>query len=452
VRPVQRKAAREKRLVARIVLIGAGSVVFTRNLPGDMLSLPALAGSEIVLHDIDLERLQTAEIMARRTAGAAGASPSIEAHLDRRRALDGADHVIDMVQIGGHEATLLDFEIPARHGLRQTIADTLGIGGVFRALRTIPVLLDIAADMRELCAEATFLNYTNPMPMLCWALSEAAPWLRVVGLCHSVQHTTRTLAGYVGVPEAEVAVLSGGINHQAWFLRFEHQGESLYPALDRAIERDPEGIGRTFRVELYRRFGYFVTESSEHLAEYVPWVMRHDDQLERFRTPVDEYVRRSEANLHEYAETRDALAAGGGVTISPSVEYGAGVIDSLETGTPRIIYGNVPNAGLIDNLPREACVEVPCVVDATGLHPVHVGALPPQCAALNRSFLGVCELTVRAALDGRRDHVLQACLLDPNAGASLTIDQIAAVVDELIEAHGDALPEGVRAAGAGAPS
>src|SRR4051794_8551392 len=357
-----------------------------------MLSLPALAGSEIVLHDIDLERLQTAEIMARRTAGAAGASPSIEAHLDRRRALDGADHVIDMVQIGGHEATLLDFEIPARHGLRQTIADTLGIGGVFRALRTIPVLLDIAADMKELCADATFLNYTNPMPTLCWALSEAAPWLRTVGLCHSVQHTTASLARYVGVPESQVTVFAAGINHQSWFLRFEQAGESLYPALDSAIEHDPEGIARTFRVEMYRRFGYFISESSEHLAEYVPWVMRHDDQIARFRTPVNEYVRRSDANLREYAETRDALAAGGTVTIEPSVEYGAGIIDSLETGTPRTIYGNVPNTGLIDNLPHGACVEVACLVDATGLHPMHVGPLPPQCAALNRTFLNVAEL------------------------------------------------------------
>jgi alpha-galactosidase len=432
--------------VARIVLIGAGSVVFTRNLLGDMLSLPALAGSEVVLHDIDAERLRTAETMARRTAEAAGASPPIEAHLDRRRALEGADYVIDMVQIGGHESTLLDFDIPARHGLRQTIADTLGIGGVFRSLRTIPVLLDIAADMRELCADALFLNYTNPMPTLCWALSEAAPWLRTVGLCHSIQHTTASLARYVDVPQDEVAILAGGVNHQAWFLRFERAGESLYPALDVAIERDPEGIGRTFRIELYRRLGYFVSESSEHLAEYVPWVMRHDDQLERFRTPVNEYIRRSEANLREYAATRDWLAAGGAVQVEPSVEYGASIIESLETGVPRVVYGNVANEGLIDNLPHGACVEVPCVVDGTGLHPVHVGALPPQCAALNRTFLNVCELTVRAALDGRADHVLHACMLDPNAAASLTLDQIAEVVDELIAAHGDALPAGVRGA------
>jgi alpha-galactosidase len=434
--------------VARIVLIGAGSVVFTRTLLGDMLSLPALGGSELVVHDIDPERLRTAETMARRTAEAAGASPTVEAHLDRRRALDGADYVIDMVQIGGHEATLLDFEIPARHGLRQTIADTLGIGGVFRALRTIPVLLEIAEDMRELCADAFFLNYTNPMPALCWALSEAAPWLRSVGLCHSIQGTTATLAEYVDLPTDEVTILAGGVNHQAWFLRFESDGESLYPALDAAIERDPEGIGRTFRVELYRRLGYFVSESSEHLAEYVPWVMRHDDQLERFRTPVNEYIRRSEGNLREYAATRDALAAGGPVEIHPSVEYGAGIIDSIETGTPRVIYGNVPNTGLIDNLPAGACVEVPCLVDAAGLQPTHIGALPPQCAALNRTFLSVCELTVRAALDGRADHVLHACMLDPNAAASLTLDQIAEVVDELIAAHGDALPAGIRGAAA----
>ena len=429
--------------MTRIVLVGAGSVVFTQHLLGDVLTLPALADATVVLHDIDPERLATAETMARRTAEAAGARPRILAELDRRRALDGADHVVNMIQVGGHEATLVDFEIPARHGLRQTIADTIGVGGIFRGLRTIPVMLGIARDMTELCPDAWLLNYTNPMHILCWALDEAFPELRVVGLCHSVQHTTERLAGYVGVPPEEVTVLSAGINHQAFFLRFERHGESLYPALDEAIERDPE-LERTFRIELYRRLGYFVTESSEHLAEYVPWVMRHDSQLERFRTPVDEYVRRSETNLREYAETRDALVAGQGVTIEPSVEYGAGIIDSLVTGTPRVVYGNVPNTGLIPNLPERSCVEVPCLVDATGLRPTHVGPLPAQLAALNRTFLNVCELTVRAALDGRRDHVLHAVMLDPNAGATLTLDRMAELVDELVAAHGTALPEALR--------
>jgi alpha-galactosidase len=424
----------------RVVFIGAGSVEFTKNLLGDILSFPELAGSEIVLHDIDPERLEAGTAIARWTSDTLGAPASISATLDRRAALEGADYVINMVQVGGHDATMLDFEIPLRHGLRQTIGDTLGIGGIFRALRTIPVMLGVAEDMAEECPDAWLLNYTNPMAMLCWAVYDGSSVDRVVGLCHSVQETTRHLARLVGVPFEDVTFVGAGINHQSFIARFERDGENLYPLLDEAIERDPE-LARTVRVELYKRLGYFPTESSEHSAEYVPWFMRHDDLVEHFRISVGEYVQRSEENLREYERIRAALASGKGFEIERSLEYASLIIDSIETGKERVIYGNVRNSGLIENLPNGCCVEVPCLVDRAGVQPTHVGELPPQLAALNRTFANVCELTVRAALEGKPEHVYHAAMLDPNAASSLTLDEIEAVVDELLVAHGAALPE-----------
>jgi len=427
----------------RIAFVGAGSVEFTKNLLGDILTFPETAAAEIVLHDIDPDRLQAAEAIARWTNDAVDAKAAISSTLDRRAALDGADYVINMVQVGMHEATLRDFEIPLRYGLRQTIGDTLGIGGIFRALRTIPVMLGIAEDMARACPDAWLLNYTNPMAMLCWSVYEGSPIQRVVGLCHSVQHTTRRLAELVGVPFEDVTFLGAGINHQSFILRFERGGENLYPLLDEAIARDPE-LARTVRAELYRRLGYYPTESSEHGAEYLPWFMRHDEMIERFRIPVGEYVRRSEENLVEYERVRAALADGEGFEIERSLEYGSLIIHSIETGTERVIYGNVRNSGLIENLPDGCCVEVPCIVDRTGVQATHVGALPPQLAALNRTFANVCELTVRAALEGNREHVYHAAMLDPNTAASLTLDEIERLVDELLAAHRDALPEGLR--------
>jgi len=429
--------------MTRIAFVGAGSVEFTKNLLGDLLTFPELAGATIALHDIDQERLDSAEAMARWTASALGAPATIEAHLDRRAALEGCDHVINMIQVGGHEATLIDFEVPKRFGLRQTIGDTLGIGGIFRALRTIPVMQGIARDMFELCPDAWLLNYTNPMAMLCWSVYAGTPIHRVVGLCHSVQWTTRGLAELVAVPYEEVEYLGAGVNHQAWILRFRHRGRDLYPLLDEAIERDPE-LRRRVRVEMYRRLGYFPTESSEHSAEYLPWFLRSDEMIERFRVPVDEYVRRSEENLEEYEAMRRTLAEGGSFEIERSLEYASLIIHSIATGEARVIYGNVPNNGLIGNLPQGACVEVPCLVDGNGVQPTAVGNLPPQLAALNRTFLNVCELTVRAGLEGSREHVLHAALLDPNASSTLPPERIAEMVDALIEAHGDALPEGIR--------
>jgi alpha-galactosidase len=427
----------------KIAFIGAGSVVFTRDLIGDLLSFEELADVEIALHDIDPERLETAEAMARWTNERLGGRAVISAHPERRAALDGADFAINMIQVGGHPATLSDLEIPARHGLHQTIGDTLGIGGIFRALRTIPVLLGIGRDMAELCPEAWLLNYTNPMAILVQAYAEGSPHTRIVGLCHSVQHTTRRLAEYVGVPFEEVTFLGAGVNHQAFILRFEREGEDLYPRLDEAIERDPE-LRRKVRVEMYRRLGYFPTESSEHSAEYLPWLMRSDEARRHFRVKESAYAQISADNLAEYERTRDALRDGQGLEIHASLEYAPQIIHAMTTGAERVIYGNVANTGLIDNLPAGAGVEVPCLVDRAGVQPTRVGALPAQCAALNRTFLNVAELTVRAALDGRRDHVYHAAMLDPNAAASLDLDTIHAVCDELIEAHGDALPAALR--------
>jgi alpha-galactosidase len=429
--------------VTKIAFIGAGSVVFTRNLVGDILAFPELRGVELALHDIDAGRLESAEGMARLVARDRGASPAITVHGERRSALEGADYVINMVQIGGHEATLKDFEIPARYGVRQTIADTLGIGGIFRALRTAPHMLALGREMAELCPRAWLLNYTNPMPALCWLVYAGTPTSQVVGLCHSVQYTVEQLAGLVGVPEDEVTFLSAGINHQAFLLRLERDGEDLYPRLDERIAADEE-LQRRVRVAIYQRFGYYPTESSEHAAEYVPWFMRHDDQLERFRIPVGEYIRRSEENLAEYERARAAIARGDTMGAERSNEYASTIIRAMETGEPAVIYGNVRNDGRIPGLPDGCCVEVPCVIDGTGLRPVAVPEYPPELAALNRTFVNPTELTVRAVLDDRPELVRQAAMLDPNTAATLTLDEIDALCEELAAAHGDLLPPALR--------
>jgi alpha-galactosidase len=429
--------------MTRIAFIGAGSVVFTKNLLGDILALPALRDVEIALHDIDAERLETAGAMARWVAGERGANPQVTTHDDRRAAIDGADFVINMVQIGGHEATLRDFEIPARYGLRQTIGDTLGVGGIFRTLRTAPHMLALGNEIAELASDAWLLNYTNPMCTLCELVYQGTPTKQVVGLCHSVQLTVRDLAELVGVPEDEVTFLSAGINHQAFLLRFEHEGASLYPRLDERIAGDPD-LQRRVRVALYRRFGYFQTESSEHAAEYVPWFMRHDDELERYRIPVGEYIRRSEENLVEFARVKEALARGDEMPLTGSREYAATIVNSMVTGEPSVIYGNVPNTGLIPGLPEGTCVEVPCLIDGNGLHPTQVLDYPPQLAALNRTYANVVELTVRAVLEEHPDYIRIAALLDPNTSATLTLEEVDTLCDELTLAHGDLIPASLR--------
>jgi len=431
----------------KIAFIGAGSTVFAKNLLGDILSFPELAGSTISLHDVEQDRLRTSEIVARKVAHVLHTHPTIQATLDRRAALDGADYAICMIQVGGYEpATVIDFEVPKKYGLRQTIADTLGIGGIMRGLRTIPVLLDVCRDMEELCPNVTFLNYVNPMAINCWAISRASH-VRTVGLCHSVQGTAEQLAADVGVPIEEVHYLCAGINHMAFYLRFERKTqdgvEDLYSRIRRIVEEGRVPSWNHVRYEMLARLGYYVTESSEHFAEYVPWFIKRDrpDLLERFGIPLDEYPRRCEAQiagweaLREYFEDPETVPP-----IERTHEYSSYVIHSLETGTPRVIYGNVPNRGLIDNLPPDCIVEVPCLVDKNGVQPTRIGALPPQLAALIQTNVNVQALTVEAALTHRREHIYHAAMLDPHTAAELDLDHIWNLVDDLIEAHGDWLP------------
>jgi alpha-galactosidase len=431
----------------KIAFIGAGSTVFAKNLLGDILSFPELSGATISLHDIDAERLRTSEVVARRVAATLEARPTIEATADRRRALDGADYVIAMFQIGGYRpSTVIDFEIPKRYGLRQTIADTLGIGGIMRGLRTIPVLLDVCRDMEAVCPDALLLNYVNPMAINCWALSRATR-IRTIGLCHSVQGTAEQLARDIGVPVADINYLCAGINHMAFYLRFEQRTadgvEDLYPRIRRVVEEGRVPDWNRTRYDLFARFGYFVTESSEHLSEYVPWFIKRDrpDLIARYNIPLDEYITRCETQIDAWEAIRQLLED---ETIALSVErtheYGAYIIHSLETGQPRVVYGNVANDHLIDNLPQGACVEVPCLVDRNGIQPTRVGALPPQLAALMLTNVNVQSLTVEAALTGRREHIYHAAMLDPHTAAELDPEQIYALVDDLIAAHGDWLP------------
>jgi alpha-galactosidase len=427
-----------------IVIIGAGSVEFTRELLGDVFSFPELASVRIVLHDIDTERLETAEAIAHATAAATGARPEIVTSSDRRRALDGADYVINVIQVGMHEATVRDFDVPAGFGLHQTIGDTIGVGGIFRGLRTFPVLAGIARDMTEICPDAWLLNYTNPMAMNVTYLHHVAPDLKVLGLCHSVYWTMAGLCEIVDVPLDEVSWWSAGVNHQAWVLKWEHAGRNLYPLLDERIAADPE-LRRRVRVDMYRRLGYYPTETSEHSSEYVPWYLRHPDEVERLRINVGEYVSISEANLAEYARVRAELAGSTPLAIdTESTEYAPQVIHSLETGAVRVISANVVNDGLITNLPSGVAVEVPTMLDALGAHPMKVGDLPPQCAALNRGFLGPVDCAVRAAVDGDPRLVRAAAMVDPNTAATLTVDQIWQLCDDLTVAHGDLLPESLR--------
>lgn len=459
--------------MTKISFLGAGSTVFAKNLIGDILSYPELQDATISLFDIDPERLRTSEIVAHKIADYFGISPCIEATTDRRQSLKDADFAISMFQIGGYKpATVIDFEIPKKYGLRQTIADTLGIGGIMRGLRTIPVFLDIARDMEELCPDAVLLQYVNPMAMNCWALSRATG-VKTVGLCHSVQGTAEQLAHDIGVPIEEVNYLCAGINHMAFYLRFERNGEDLYPLIRKVIEEGRVPDWNRVRYEVFKRVGYFVTESSEHFAEYVPWFIKRDrpDLIEAFNIPLDEYIRRCEVQITGWEfmrrklenpeldlskEFAEAMAKAG---VSPehlplvvhhferlneverSHEYGALIVHSIVTGQPRVIYGNVPNYGLIDNLPQGCCVEVPCLVDKNGVQPTRIGTLPPHLAALMRTNINVQEMVVEAALTLKREYIYYAAMLDPHTAAELDLDQIWHLVDDLIEAHGDWLPK-----------
>jgi alpha-galactosidase len=423
----------------KVSLIGAGSVVFARTLIGDLLTFPELAdGTTVALMDIDEERLRVSELTARKIVDTLGVDTRVETTLDRRAALDGADYVMTMFQVGGYRpATVADFEVPKRFGLRQTIGDTVGVGGIMRGLRTIPVLLDVCRDMEELCPDALLLQYVNPMAMLCWAVARASP-IRTVGLCHSVQGTARDLAADVGVPADELEYVCAGINHLAFYLELRHNGRDLYPEL-RAKQDVPDW--NRVRYEVLRHFGYFCTESSEHLAEYVPWFIKQarPDLVAEFNVPLDEYPRRCEAQIVEWEDLRASLEDGKPIAVARSDEYSAGIIHALETGEPFTLNGNVMNDGLVDNLPS-CCVEVPCVADARGITPQPVGALPPQLAALIQTNVNVQGLTVEAALTGNREHVYHAAMLDPHTAAELPLAEIRELVDDMLHAHGELVP------------
>ena len=428
----------------QIAFIGAGSTEFAKNLLGDILSFPELAGSTIYLHDIDEARLRTSEIVANRLARTLEARATIIATTDRRAALAGADYVITMFQIGGYKpATVTDFEIPKRYGLRQTIADTLGIGGIMRGLRTIPVLLDLCREMETLCPDAWLLNYVNPMAMNCWAIGQATT-VKTVGLCHSVQGTAEQLARDINVPVDEINYLCAGINHMAFYLRFERQGEDLYPLIRRVIADGRVPDWNRVRYEAFAALGYFVTESSEHFSEYVPWFLKRDrpDLVERYHIPLDEYITRCENQIVAWEMMRGFLENDSlEMSVERTHEYGAYIIHSLETGAPRVVYGNVPNDHLIDNLQAGCCVEVPCLVDGNGIQPTKIGYLPPQLAALMQTNVNVQSLTVEAALTRKREHIYHAAMLDPHTAAELDLGQIRSLVDDLIAAHGEWLPE-----------
>ena len=428
----------------RIVLVGAGSVEFTRNLLGDILSAAALRDAAIVLHDIDADRLTTAERMARWTAQELGANPTISAHLDRREALRDADFVINTIQVGGARATQLDFDVPARFGLRYTIADTVGVGGVFRGLRTIPVVLGIARDMEELCPGAWLLNYTNPLAILVRAVSEATS-IEVIGLCHSVFWTVDRLAGYLGLPREEIDSASAGLNHHAWLVQLEHRGRDLYPALREFVDAGRVPDDDLVRADLFRRFGVYPTESSEHHAEYNPWYIgkrdERGDAVERFHIPIGEYLDRVAHNLDEFAETKRMLEAGEPFEIQRSGEYAATIIDSMTTGVPaRIVANSMNRSALIPNLDADACVEVPAMVDGLGPHPLAMGPLPVHLAAYIRGAVDMQALTVRAALDRDRQAIGHAVMTDPIVQTHLTLEDAWRLTDEMIEAEAEWLP------------
>ena len=425
----------------KITLIGAGSVVFAKKLIGDILQFPELAESEICLMDINPQRLKVAEAMTQKIIDTLGIGAAVTATTDRTDAIRDAHYVICTIQVGGYEpSTVVDFEIPAKYGLLQTIGDTLGVGGVFRALRTIPPILDISRDIANVGApDCLLLNYSNPMAMNCWALDRATG-IPHVGLCHSVQHTSLALASYTGLNYYDVTYKVAGINHMAFFLEFNYQGQDAYPLLFKALEDPAAVVQDKVRFEMMRRLGYFVTESSEHQSEYVPYFIHHGEKvIDEFLIPIDEYRRRCEAIIATWQQEEKELLGeveGTNFEVAPqSQEYGAYIIHAREANDPTIVYGNVPNRDLITNLPDGCCVEVPVLVDAKGLQPEPVGKLPPQLAAICRTNVNVQELTVEAALTQQREYIYQAVMMDPHTSATLTLDKIWAMCDELIEAH-----------------
>ncbi len=463
----------------KITFMGAGSTVFAKNVLGDCMQTPSLQDSHIALYDIDPQRLEDCRlVMENLNANTNGGRAKITAHLgtrQRRAALQGANYVVNAIQVGGYKpSTVIDFEIPKKYGLRQTIADTLGIGGIFRALRTIPIVLDFAHDMAAICPDAWFRSYVNPMAMVTAGLLRGSS-IRAVGLCHSVQGCGNHLAWMMGMKPKKLKWTFGGINHQTWILSMTDEGRDIYPEVRRraaeAVARirkagpkkviakvwgklQSEGKGwwtqgdhliahDLVRLELMRNFGHYVTESSEHSSEYMPWFIKatHPELIEEFNIPLDEYPRRCISQIAGWKKQREALINDAKLAHKRTHEYGSYIMDAIETDVPFRIGGNVMNTGLVTNLPAKACVEIPCLVDRNGVQGCYVGDLPEQCAAINRTNINPQVLTVEAVLTGKKDLVYQAAMLDPHTAAELTLDEIRDMCDDLIKAHGKMLPK-----------
>jgi len=430
--------------MAKITFIGAGSTVFAKNVLGDCIKTPALRDSHIALYDIDLQRLRESEAMLNNINKNNGGYAKITAYEDRSEALKGADYVINAIQVGGYEpCTVIDFEVPKKYGLRQTIGDTLGIGGIFRALRTIPVLTDIARDMEKLCPDALLINYTNPMAIVTGAVQKMTG-IKTVGLCHSVQICAKTLLEGVGMQYDEsIQWKIAGINHMAWLLEITKNGKDLYPEIKkRSLEGHVPDNDRV-RHKIMNTFGYYITESSEHLSEYLPYFIKdkYPELIVEYNIPLDEYPRRCINQINRWASMREELVNNKELTHERTDEYASYIMEAMETNTPYKFNGNVLNTGLITNLPKEACVEVPCLVDASGISPCYVGSLPPQLAALNMTNVNVQILTMEAAITLKKENIYYAAMLDPHTSSELSIDDIISLCDDMIEAHGSWLPK-----------
>ena len=428
----------------KITFMGAGSTIFCKNVLGDALLCESLREVEIALYDIDWSRLEESytvvEAMNKKyNNGRARVHKYLGAE-NRKAALCGAKFVINAIQVGGYDpCTVMDFEIPKKYGLRQTIGDTLGIGGIFRGLRTIHVMKDFACDMEEVCPDALFLNYTNPMAILSGYMQRYTG-VNTVGLCHSVQVCVPHLLNNLGIPETKVSSsLIAGINHMAWLLEIKGEnGEDLYPMIKKlAKEKNTEKNDDMVRFDYIDKLGYYCTESSEHNAEYNPFYIKskYPELIERFNIPLDEYPRRCIKQIGEWQKQKEELLNGGDIEHARSREYASRIMEAVVTDTPYMIGGNVLNTGLIDNLPSDACVEVPCLVDGRGIHPTYVGRLPVQCAAMNMTNINPQLLTIEAAVTGKREHIYQAAMLEPHTSAELSIDDIIKMCDELIDAH-----------------
>ncbi|MEL6799908.1 MAG: alpha-glucosidase/alpha-galactosidase [Pseudomonadota bacterium] len=441
--------------MTKIAFIGAGSTIFMKNIVGDALHFDSLKDATFALMDIDTKRLEESAVVARKLVATLGAGATVETTTDQRRALAGADFVVTAFQIGGYKpSTVIDFDIPKQYGLRQTIADTMGVGGIMRGLRTVPHLWRVAQDMEELCPGALMLQYVNPMAINTWALAERHPHVNQVGLCHSVQNTVEEFAHDLDLPQDELRYRVAGVNHVAFFLDVTHKGRDLYPLLREGyragrIPKPPLHHARCpnkVRYEVMDHLGYFCTESSEHFAEYVPWFIKdgRDDLIEGFGIPLDEYPKRCEEQMADWASQATAYRSAMEIEVAKSHEFAAEMMNAIVTDTPYVAYGNLPNRNQAPQLPNGAAVETPCLVDGNGVQPTVVDDIPPQLVALMRTQINVQELTVRALVDENVDHIYHAAMMDPHTAAELDLRQIRSLVTDLLAAHGDWVPEWAR--------